>query len=297
MPSRREFLAAAAFAPLLRAVPLSSFKLGVTTDEIDEDLLTAVRFLREFGLEYAELRSVWGKYANIQPTEKIREARAIMDEHRIHTSMLSTSFFKIALPPEGSPILDQQWKLLDDAFERAEILGTKKIRTFAFTYKTGETPDPAVYPRIHELVRESARRAAKRGFQLAIENVAQSYVWTGAEAARFLAAVKEDALGLNWDPNNAAEKGEHPFPEGYKLLDPARILHVHLRDYRHNKDGKVEWCAVGDGEMDNLGQIRALLKTGYKGGWTLETHWRPPQGKAYATKTSLTALLKVIENA
>ncbi len=194
-------------------------------------------------------------------------------------------------------MLDQQWKLLDDAFDRADILGTKKLRTFAFTYKASETPDPAVYPRIYELVRESARRAAKRGFRLAVENVGQSYVWTGAESARLLDAVKEDALGINWDPNNAAEKGEHPFPDGYKLLDPARILHVHLRDYRHTKEGKVEWCAVGDGEFDNLGQIRALLKAGYKGGWTLETHWRPPQGKAYATRTSLTALLKVVEKA
>ena len=297
MTTRRQFLAAAAFGSLVRAVPLSSFKLGVTTDEIDEDLLTALRFLREFGLENAELRSVWGKYANVQPIEKIKEARALMDEHRVHTSILSTSFFKIPLPPEGSPVLEQQWKLLDDAFDRADILGTKKLRTFAFTYKASETPDPAVYPRIYELVRESARRAAKRGFRLAVENVGQSYVWTGAESARLLDAVKEDALGINWDPNNAAEKGEHPFPDGYKLLDPARILHVHLRDYRHTKEGKVEWCAVGDGEFDNLGQIRALLKAGYKGGWTLETHWRPPQGKAYATRTSLTALLKVVEKA
>jgi sugar phosphate isomerase/epimerase len=201
------------------------------------------------------------------------------------------------LPPEGSPALDKQWTLLDDAMDRAEILGTKKLRTFGFTYKTGETPDPAVYPRIYELVAESARRARKRGFQLAVENVGGSYIWTGADSAKLLAAVKDDALNLNWDPNNAAEKGEHPFPEGYKLLDPARIIHVHLRDFRHNASGKVEWCAVGEGEADNLGQIRALLKDGFKGTWTLETHWRPPEGKAYASKTSLTALLKVVAKA
>jgi sugar phosphate isomerase/epimerase len=296
MANRREFLAAA-LAPMLRAVPLASFKLGVTTDEIDEDLLTALRFLREFGLEYAEIRSVWGKYAEVQSVEKVRQARALMDEHRIKTGMLSTSFFKIPLPVEGSPVLDQQWKLLDDAFERAEILGTKKIRTFAFTYKAGETPDKKAYPRIYELVRESARRAKARGFRLAVENVGQSYVWTGAESARLLDAVKDDALGVNWDPNNAAAAGERPFPDGFKLLDPARIFHVHLRDYRHTKEGKVEWCAVGDGEFDNLGQIRALLKDGYKGEWTLETHWRSPLGKAHATRTSLTALLKVVDRA
>lgn len=297
MKTRREFLAAAAIAPLLRAVPLADFKLGVTTDEINEDLAAALRFLGEFDLKWAELRSIWGLYAEKQPIPKIKEAKALLDEHGIQASILSTSFFKIPLPPEGSPIIENQWKLLDEAMDRAEILGVRKLRTFAFTYKASETPDPAVYPRIYELVAESARRARKRGFNLAVENVGQSYVWTGADSARLLANVKDPALNLNWDPNNAAEKGEHPFPEGYKLLDPARIIHVHLRDFRRNAAGKVEWCAVGEGEANNLGQIRALLKDGFKGTWTLETHWRPPQGKEYASRTSLTALLKVIREA
>jgi predicted xylose isomerase-like sugar epimerase len=52
---------------------------------------------------------------------------------------------------------------------------------------------------------------------------------------------------------------------------------------------------VGDGEFDNLGQLRALLKDGYKGTFTLETHYKNPNGKAAATRTSLTALLKIIQ--
>ena len=95
--TRRHLLAALTAAPICRclfAVPLSSLKLGVTTDEIDEDLLTAVRFLRSFGLEYAEVRSIWGKYNTEQPVEVIREARRIFDEYRIRTSVLGTPFFK-----------------------------------------------------------------------------------------------------------------------------------------------------------------------------------------------------------
>jgi len=38
-----------------------------------------------------------------------------------------------------------------------------------------------------------------------------------------------------------------------------------------------------------------LLRDGYKGYFTLETHYRSPKGKEYATRTSLPALLKVIE--
>ena len=300
--TRRQLLAIAIAATRchdLFAVPLSTVKLGVTTDEIDEDLLTAVRFLRSFGLEYAEVRSIWGKYNTEQPLEKIREARAIFDEHRIRTSILGTPFFKVPLPaetPEGNRALDKEWSVLDAAMERAKILGTDKLRTFAFTRRPGEIGDEKVYARIYELVRESARRAKAKGLRLAVENVGGSFVSTGAEAASLLAAVKEDNLGLTWDPNNAGASGEKSFPDGYRLLDPARIIHVHLRDYKRKPDGKgAEWTAVGDGEFDNLGQIRALLKAGYKETFTLETHYRSPEGKAHATKTSLTGLLKVIE--
>jgi sugar phosphate isomerase/epimerase len=57
----------------------------------------------------------------------------------------------------------------------------------------------------------------------------------------------------------------------------------------------VEWTAVGEGEFDNLGQIQALLKNGYKETFTLETHWKSPKGKADASEKSIKGLLKVIE--
>lgn len=297
--SRRGFLVAGgvSLASLARAIPLSKIRLAVTTDEIDEDLLTAARFLNEFGLSHAELRSVWGKYNTAQPVEKIREARALLDEYKIRTAVVGTAFFRGSVPadtPEGRKALDEQWKLLDDAMARAEILGANVLRTFAFTYKG--TANPNDYPRIAELLQEAARRARPRKMRLAIENLTGSYVSTAPEAARVLKAVPDDTVGVTWDPNNAAASGEKtPFPDGFRLLDPARIHHVHLRDYKHEADGKVAWCAVGDGEFDNLGQIRALLKAGYKGAFTLETHYRHPQGKAQASRVSLTGLLKVIE--
>jgi L-ribulose-5-phosphate 3-epimerase len=292
--------AVTAFAagPLARALPLEKIRLGVTTDEIDEDLPTAIKFLKEFGLRYAEIRSVWGKYNTVQPVEKIREARAMLDEQGMRTSVLGTPFFKVPLPPdtaEGRQTLDAQWRLLDAAMERAAILGTDTLRIFAFTYSGDKAPDGA-HQRIQTLLAEAGRRARTHKMRLAIENVGSSYISTGAEAASVLKGLPDRTVGLVWDPNNAGASGEKaPFPEGFGLLDKSRIMHVHLRDYKHDAaTGKVVWCAVGDGEFDNLGQIRALLKGGYKGTFTLETHYKAPQGKAFATRTSLTALLKVI---
>jgi sugar phosphate isomerase/epimerase len=196
---------------------------------------------------------------------------------------------------EGQKALDDQWKLLDAAMERGKAFSTNKIRMFGFNYRPGQTATEKDYSRIYELVAEAARRAKAGGFRLALENVNGSFVETGAQSGELLKHVKEGNLGLTWDPNNAGAGGEKAFPDGYKKLDVARIFHVHLRDYKRGANGKMEWCAVGDGEFDNLGQIRALVKSGYKQTFTLETHWRTPKGKMYATDTSLKALLKVVK--
>ena len=296
--TRRTFVALAGVTPIfLGGASLEQVRLGVTSDEIDEDVAVAAEFLHSFGLGYAEIRSIWGKYNTSQPTEKVKEARALLDAQKVKTSILGTAFFRGNLPadnPKGQAELDAQWKLLDDAFERAEILGTNKLRTFGFMTPKGETATEKDLARIYELETEAAKRAKRRGMRLAVENLVGSYFATGADSAKLLKNVKEEAFGLTWDPNNAGMAGEVAFPEGFGKLDPHRIFHVHLRDWKKGPDGKVQWTFVGEGTFDNIGQIRALLKTGYKENFTLETHAKHPDGKAAATRKSLTALLEVI---
>src|SRR6185369_17305848 len=144
--TRRELLAgttAVLVARRLEALPLAQIKLGVTTDEIDDDVLTAARYLKDRGLKWAEVRNIWGPYNTAQPMEKVREAARIFDENGIRVSIEGTGFFKIPLPaetPEGQQILDKQWALLDGALERAKVFGTDKLRVFSFTLGRGEGP-------------------------------------------------------------------------------------------------------------------------------------------------------------
>lgn len=273
----------------------SRIHLAVTTDEIDDDLRIALDFLRRHGLDYCEIRHLWGKYNTSWPVEKIRHARTLLDDAGIRLAILDTGFFKVPLPDsnsaDGAKALKKQWDLLDRAFERAEVLDTRLIRTFAFTYPRNGRPDPGAYPRVFELVSESAERAQRAGFQLAVENVAGSYVETAAHSAELLAQVRSPALGLTWDPNNSARAGDdEPFPAGYESLDSSRIWHVHFRDYRRTKEGDFEWCGVGDGEFDHVGQLRALLADGYDGVVSLETHYTIQGSKAAASEHSLQGL-------
>lgn len=304
--TRRNLLtlsAAAAFnaglAARLSAAERTRFRLAVTTDEIDDDLNVAAAFLQRFGVTHCEIRKYWGKYNTSQPIERAREARKILDGSGIRLAVLDTGFFKVPPPDsatiKGKEVLEKQWALLDKAFERADILGADLIRTFAFTHPKGRAPDPSRYSWIFERVEESAERAGKAGFRLAIENVGNSYVATAAHAAKLLQAVKHPALGLTWDPNNSAGSGDpEPYPAGYKLLDPKRIYHVHFRDYKYRPDGGADWCGVGDGDFDHVGQLRAFLRDGYQGAVSLETHFEIDGSKAKASEYSLKGLLKAV---
>ena len=79
--TRRSLLSTAALGGLASRLPaakLSAFKLGITTDEVDDDLAVAIEFIKRFGLKYAEIRGLWGKYNTSQPVEKVRHAKKLL---------------------------------------------------------------------------------------------------------------------------------------------------------------------------------------------------------------------------
>jgi len=61
------------------------------------------------------------------------------------------------------------------------------------------------------------------------------------------------------------------------LLPPDRIVHVHAKDC-HMEGHTPVWGPLGTRAIDWKGQIAALLKDGYGGYLSLETHWAGPGG-------------------
>jgi sugar phosphate isomerase/epimerase len=102
-------------------------------------------------------------------------------------------------------------------------------------------------------------------------------------------------LQLIWDPANALVAGETPFPEGYAKLPASRIAHVHAKDCRVTGH-TPEWVELGTGSIDWTGQIAALHRDGYRGWFSLETHWRGPAGdKLQASLTCGRNLVRLVE--
>jgi sugar phosphate isomerase/epimerase len=102
---------------------------------------------------------------------------------------------------------------------------------------------------------------------------------------------------VNWDPGNAAMRGEVAFPDGYSKLPKERIGHVHCKDVQKKSDGTLEWAAIGRGFIDWVGQFRALAKSGYKLATSLETHWRGAGTPEESTKQSMAGMKNALRKA
>ncbi len=280
--NRREFLAGLGGMALMPATP-SSLKLGVINDEITQDLDHALAVAREFGLQFVELRAMWNKNLMDLKEDEVKEARRLLTKYGIKVSDIASPFLKVDAPgfttKEGQRDTfnarfgyKEQPEVLERAMELAKVFGTDKIRVFSFW----RIEKPAqVFDLVVENLLKAVEIAKKQNIKLVLENEHDCNIATAAESVKLLAAIQDPYLGLNWDPGNAYAAGEKPYPDGYNLLPKNRILHMHVKDARRNPaTGKSDWAAMGKGDIDYVGQFKALMRDGYSHAVSLETHWR-----------------------
>ena len=309
---RREFLlgmgAAAASISGLAAAIKSPFRVAVINDEINEDFERACHIAAgEFGMEWMELRGMWKKNLLNLDANEITEAQRIMEKYHLRVTDIASPLFKVDWPgapkskfsPKGpefgaSFTYNQQDELLERSIALAKTFQTDRIRCFDFW----RLDDPAPYrSAINQRLLEVAKRAGKDGMVLLLENELDCNTATGAEAAKTLQEVKTPHLMLNWDPGNAAARGEKAYPDGYKLLPKHRIGHCHCKDVTKRPDGKYTWAAMGSGLVDWVGQFKALKHDGYHYAVSLETHWRGAGTAEASTRQSWAGMKKELQEA
>jgi len=282
------------------------WKLGIITDEVDSDLArTLGSFFPQYQLKWAEIRNVKldGKstyvYNHATP-DQVKQIKRGLDDAGVKLSVLDTGIYKIALPgttplthdpTDLNPVNGVYANQLDDlkrAAGAAHMLGTDKLRIFAFL----RVADPAsIQDRIVEELRKAIEVAKQENVVLLLENEHTCNVGTGTETARLLAAIPDRTLMHNWDPGNCAQLGEQPFPKAWDALDHSRIAHIHLKDAA----GK-QWKPIGAGEIDFVGQFRALKQMSYSGTMSLETHYRNAQHDPYTSSVeSMDGLVRVLK--
>lgn len=317
--TRRSFLAAAGAAacathPLFamgketRAASNSPFKIAVISDEISEDFDHACSVIaNEFGLEWVELRGMWGKNLQASTDAEIAEAQKILTKYSLRVTDIGSPLFKVDWP--GAPksqygskgdlhgAADTAYKQQDEVLERSISLAkqfkTDKIRCFDFWRIDNIAPYRAA---INEKLRATAETVGAQGLLLVLENEFACNTATGREAATTLAGVQTPHLALNWDPGNAVMRGEmDAFPGGWDALPKNRIHHCHCKNAVKDDSGKTVWSPVDKGYVDWAAQFRALKQAGYRDAVSLETHWRGAGTPEASTRISWAGMKKCLE--
>jgi len=266
---------------------MQRFRIGAVTDEFSPDLGIALPAMREIGMIGAELRVIGGKNVMDLTNAELDAALEQIEKNGLRVVSIASPLLKCTLPnaPEvdsrfqkdifaSRHTFEDQGRLAERAFEIAKRTGAQVIRVFSYW----RTVDPeAVFERVVHALQELADLAAQRDVIIGLENEHACNIATAQETARVLAAVDHPNLQVVWDPANAYVSGEKPYPSGYKLLETARIAHVHAKDCTLEGHQPV-WQPLGEGDIDWEGQLDALAEDGYNGFVHLETHWPGPNG-------------------
>ena len=287
----------------------SPFRIAVINDEIGQDFGRACEVAaREFGMEWVELRGMWNKNILNLDAKEVAEARRILEKYKLRVTDIASPLFKVDWPgapksqfsPKGAQFkadftYDQQGEVLERSIALAKAFQTDRVRCFDFW----RLEDPAPYrAAINAKLQEAANTAGKQGIVLILENEYACNTATAAEAAKALAAVPSPAFMVNWDPGNAAARGETPYPDGYNLLPKNRIGHCHCKDIAKISDAsEPAWAAMGAGAIDWAGQFAALKRDGYRYAVSLETHWRGAATPEESTRQSWAGMKQQLQKA
>ena len=261
--------------------------IAAITDEFSPDLESALAVMQEIGMQAAELRVVWGKNILNLNADELNRAHAIIRDKGFHIVSIASPLLKCVLPG-GGPIdsrfqhdvfgsqhtFEDQPHLTERAFAIAEKFDARIVRVFS--YWRASDPETC-FEAVASALAGLAVQAAKRGLIIGLENEHACNIATAQETARVLERVPNPNLMVVWDPANAFISGEDAFPYGYGLLPPSRIAHVHAKDCSLDGHQPV-WGPLGTRHLDWKGQIAALIRDGYTGHLSLETHWPGPGG-------------------
>ena len=275
---------------------MASFPVAIITDEFTQDFELVCRTAVDMGIPALELRTVWDKNLVDMNDEEVRQVEQLVSEFNLKVVSIASPVFKCTLPDGGdidhrfeqdafhsAHTYEDQPRILARSLELANIFEAPIVRVFSFW----RTVEPAqITSRIVEALQGAVEQATAAGVKIGLENEHACNVATASESATVLNAIQDPNLGLVWDPANCYIAGEVPYPDGYKRLPANRVLHVHAKDgVLPPGSDRMTWGDLGAGDVDWKGQLSALVRDGYTGMVSLETHWGGPGGDKFKGST------------
>jgi sugar phosphate isomerase/epimerase len=246
-------------------------KLAINSDAISQDFETAVLLGLEWGVEYFELKRMFGRRIPDITDEEVRQVRNVLRANQATLSSLAPGLFKIPLDREL--IAQEAGKRFDHTVALANRLENRSIVIFGFVRDDRYTEEEALR-QIIDVFGKLALRAEREGLTLFLENDRGLWGESPRAVRQILAGVSSKAFRLNWDPGNLIGAfAEAPYPTSYELIREY-VGHVHVKDAKATgKTGEFAHAMMGSGDVNWVGQFERLLQEGYQGYCVVEPHF------------------------
>ncbi len=249
-------------------------KLGAFTDEISQDFEHALEVMREYGCTGFELRSAWDTSVHKLTDDQVNEVKSIMGRVGLECYNIAGPVFKCNIDSEEER--SEHLKILARCVGIAEMLNTESVRAFTFWRKEGAELEER-WESLKDFFGPAVAMAERGGVTLAVENEHDTFIGSGVVLRKFIDELGSESLRAIWDPCNVVfdYDSEPAFPDGYEAVKGLIGL-VHVKDSVRIEERRTARCVpVGEGEAGLKDLFGALMREGYKGYLSLETHWRP----------------------
>jgi sugar phosphate isomerase/epimerase len=246
-------------------------KLSIATDAISADFETAVLLGLEWGIEYFELKRIYGRRLPDISDDDVRAVQTVMKKNAVSLSTISPGLFKIAL--DAGAIAKEAGERFDMTAALADKLGTRSVVIFGFAKDAKHTEAEATR-QIVDVFGALAKRAESLGLTLFLENDRGLWAESPESILRIVSGVKSRALRVNWDPCNLiGASAVPPFPAGFDIISDY-VGHLHLKDALATADPSgFGHAMMGSGDVDWIGQFERLYRIGYSGFLVIEPHF------------------------
>lgn len=249
----------------------------IISDEVSQDLPVIRAFVREFKLPGIELRSFGGRAFKDLTRDDISTIAAAARDEGWKIFGCSTPVFKCEIDdPAG---IKEHREIFKRSVEVARTLNSDLVRIFTFLRHPNPL-EPQRLARVKEQLLGLVELARGSGVRLGIENEHSCLVATVEEMTAVLNGLPTDSVGAIWDPCNVLYVPEAAPPKAENITALAsRLFHLHVKDSMRRPPATpggliAVGVPVGVGEVDWRAHLRAAQRAGYRGMFSMETHWR-----------------------
>ena len=197
--------------------------MSAFADEYATSFEEQLQGMREFGIQYIELRHADGINVSCMTAEQIQNVKALLDKYGIGVSAIGSPLGKIKLDEDMNAHLETA----KTVFEAARTLGAKFVRVFSFYAPEGKKITDMrdeVFAGMEALL----KLAREYGVTLCHENEALIY-GDVPERCRELLDHFGGELKCVFDMGNFVLEGVTPYPDAYEILKND-IAYFHIKD-------------------------------------------------------------------